>query len=308
MRKDFYVTLPSNCTIGVFPDNATSHYTTPLHRRIDLRCGYEVGVTEIHYPTLIENVSSGNKEITIRTVGPDVLKITLSDAQKEALTNRLGPLGNHSGRLFVPTGGVDRCPVDVVHYSAHSIFKILTEEQREAKNIKSVLDLKPILHRTQGRSRKRSQESHFRCSGRSQARARVWPKPKFLRCDACDSQSAFSYPLLGDSFIRLHPFINKVVHSEFHSLSVTHNIQIFAPLIERSWRFLENAASALAGLRTYLDVLALDETCLGLQGANSCLSKCLAVFSHRENYYHLLSFSIIPHLTYIQPVSDFLRL
>ena len=141
MRKDFYVTLPSNCAIDVFPDNATSHYTTPLHRRIDFSGDYEVGVTEIHYPTLIENVSSGNNEITIRTVDPDVLTITLSDAQKEALTNRLGPLGNHSGRLFVPTGGVDRRPVDVVHYSAHSIFKILTEEQREAENIKSVLDL-----------------------------------------------------------------------------------------------------------------------------------------------------------------------
>lgn len=145
-RKDFYVTLPSNCAVDVFPDNATSHYTTPLHRRIDLPCAYEVGVTEIHYPTLIENVSSGNNEITIRTVDPAVLQIKLSDSQKSALTNRLVPLGAQSGRLFVPTGGSDRRAVDVVHFSAHSIFKILTKEQREAEKIESIHDI--ILTKT----------------------------------------------------------------------------------------------------------------------------------------------------------------
>lgn len=46
----FYVTLPCNASLSVYPENRISSYTTRLAKAIDLKGQWEVGLAEIEYP------------------------------------------------------------------------------------------------------------------------------------------------------------------------------------------------------------------------------------------------------------------
>lgn len=50
MSDHFYLTLPSNSSMHVFPDNKISHFKTQLPKRISLQGEWELGLAEIHYP------------------------------------------------------------------------------------------------------------------------------------------------------------------------------------------------------------------------------------------------------------------
>ena len=47
MTNDFYLTLPSNASMKMYPDNTLAHYITDLPQRIDLTGEWECGLTEI---------------------------------------------------------------------------------------------------------------------------------------------------------------------------------------------------------------------------------------------------------------------
>jgi hypothetical protein len=46
----FYLTLPSNASLDVFPDNKTGSYRVKLPHPIDLNGNWEVGLYSISYP------------------------------------------------------------------------------------------------------------------------------------------------------------------------------------------------------------------------------------------------------------------
>ena len=46
----FYVTLPSNSSMGMYPNNTLNSYTTRLVDQINVKGEWEVAITEIHYP------------------------------------------------------------------------------------------------------------------------------------------------------------------------------------------------------------------------------------------------------------------
>ena len=48
--SQFYITLPSDSSMNVFPNNTVAHYTTKLAQRIHLDGDYEVALTECIYP------------------------------------------------------------------------------------------------------------------------------------------------------------------------------------------------------------------------------------------------------------------
>ena len=48
--NDFYLTLPSNSSMDVYPDNTLNHYQTKLPHRIELEGRWEVALVEIQYP------------------------------------------------------------------------------------------------------------------------------------------------------------------------------------------------------------------------------------------------------------------
>ena len=57
MATDFYLTLPSNASMKMYPDNTLAHYITDLPRRIDLTGEWECGLAEIQYPHTWYNVT-----------------------------------------------------------------------------------------------------------------------------------------------------------------------------------------------------------------------------------------------------------
>ena len=50
MNTSFYVTLPSNSSLKLFPTNTLTKYTTKLNSTLQLEGKYEVALTEIMYP------------------------------------------------------------------------------------------------------------------------------------------------------------------------------------------------------------------------------------------------------------------
>ena len=55
MATDFYLTLPSNASMKMYPDNMLAHYVLP--QCIDLSGEWECGLAEIHYPHTWYNVT-----------------------------------------------------------------------------------------------------------------------------------------------------------------------------------------------------------------------------------------------------------
>lgn len=60
-ESHFYVHLPSDSSLGVYPDNAIAKYTTKLSKTIELDGQYEVGLSEIIYPTNYFNFDNRDK-------------------------------------------------------------------------------------------------------------------------------------------------------------------------------------------------------------------------------------------------------
>ena len=60
MPAQFYMTLPSNASMNVYPSNTVANYTVALPNRIELQDGsWEVGMTDFAYPVNWYNVPSG---------------------------------------------------------------------------------------------------------------------------------------------------------------------------------------------------------------------------------------------------------
>ena len=111
MAKSFYVTLPSNVAMEMFPDNAASHFITPLHERLELMCDYEVALTEIHYPQAEENVREGDK-VEIHQVNTTVLGE--HSEVKKAFEEQTQVLERKGGRLRRrPVGDVKEKPIEM---------------------------------------------------------------------------------------------------------------------------------------------------------------------------------------------------
>lgn len=55
----FYVTLPSNSSLEVFPNNTTTRFSTKMHAPIRLEGSYEVALVEIMYPVSWKNRTDG---------------------------------------------------------------------------------------------------------------------------------------------------------------------------------------------------------------------------------------------------------
>jgi len=84
----FYVTLPSNSSMDCYPDNSVARFTTKLNGIIEHEGDWEVGLTEISFPSDVENVLDGCCNYTIHVEDRFFRKITL-DAKHYALIRDL---------------------------------------------------------------------------------------------------------------------------------------------------------------------------------------------------------------------------
>jgi hypothetical protein len=58
IARNFYLTLPSNCSMDFHPENTVATYITSLPGRLVLKEPFEVALTEIRYPTTMYIVDS----------------------------------------------------------------------------------------------------------------------------------------------------------------------------------------------------------------------------------------------------------
>lgn len=63
--KEFFVTLLSNSSMNLFPDNKTSSFTVQLAEKITLNGSWSVGVAEVHYNYNFFNVTPNNNRIKV---------------------------------------------------------------------------------------------------------------------------------------------------------------------------------------------------------------------------------------------------
>lgn len=61
MRSSFYITLPSNSSIGYYPNNTVTNYITQLSHPIRLEGEWEVAVVEVIYPCTFLTLTESSK-------------------------------------------------------------------------------------------------------------------------------------------------------------------------------------------------------------------------------------------------------
>ena len=61
----FYITLFSDTSTEQYPDNKPSHFTTQLSRQMNLTGKWEVGLSEVQHPIMIDNVRKGLNTIVL---------------------------------------------------------------------------------------------------------------------------------------------------------------------------------------------------------------------------------------------------
>ena len=73
MAIDFYMTLPSNASMEMHPDNTLTHYVTHLPQRIDLTGEWECGLAEVQYPHTWYNVTDNDVWFFLNTIDASML-------------------------------------------------------------------------------------------------------------------------------------------------------------------------------------------------------------------------------------------
>ena len=73
MSHQFYLTFPSNSSMGIYPDNKTSNFIVNLPNVIELNnLNWEVGLSEIQSPHLWYNISKGRNTIKRVVTNPAI--------------------------------------------------------------------------------------------------------------------------------------------------------------------------------------------------------------------------------------------
>jgi len=97
------MTLPSNSSMDCYPDNSVTRFTTKLNGAIELD-DWEVGLTEISFPSDVENVLDGHCYYIIHVEDRFFRKITL-DAKHYATIRDL--VREMNGKQQMSVGEVD---------------------------------------------------------------------------------------------------------------------------------------------------------------------------------------------------------
>jgi hypothetical protein len=105
--QEFHVSLPSNASYEVFPDNTNGHYKTHLSRRLKLSASdWIVGLTEMHYTNSWHNIDIGEIVWTEPVLADDG-----SDADADNLLT-VPTRGDLAGLAYLPRVDGDRTVYD----------------------------------------------------------------------------------------------------------------------------------------------------------------------------------------------------
>ncbi len=85
MSEDgFYVTLPCNASMDVYPDNRISNYKTRLAKSMNLKGRWEVGLIEIYYPNSWFTFNAEDAAFVINT-NPTILGLMRNTEESEGV-------------------------------------------------------------------------------------------------------------------------------------------------------------------------------------------------------------------------------
>lgn len=96
MDSQFYIHLPSDSSLAVYPDNTIAKYSTKLSKSIELDGQYECGLSEIIYPTNYFNFDNRGKEYrfwiqtSVKTVDPETREEELVESKRKKKLVRNG--------------------------------------------------------------------------------------------------------------------------------------------------------------------------------------------------------------------------
>ena len=128
MTTDFYMTLPSNASMKMHPDNTLSHYVTELPHRVDLIGEWECGLTEMQYSHTWYNVTENDVWLILEEVDvPDVTR-----------------------RARLSCGYYDD-PLTLLYHVNIGLYSLRTEKTRAQMSYSSVTQ-KMTLHMTENTS------------------------------------------------------------------------------------------------------------------------------------------------------------
>lgn len=68
MEDSFYLTLLSNSSLDIFPENKTSSFKVFLNKEINLEGHWNCALSEIIYPNTFHNVGTGNEKIYVKFI------------------------------------------------------------------------------------------------------------------------------------------------------------------------------------------------------------------------------------------------
>ena len=77
----FYLTLPSNSSMDIYPNNTLAKYTTRLHNDVSLQGEWEVGLSEIVFPKTWFNINK-SQYVRIRVYNWDQNKVDESTGEE----------------------------------------------------------------------------------------------------------------------------------------------------------------------------------------------------------------------------------
>src|SRR5277367_5208783 len=63
--SDFYLTLPSNSNVDMYPNNTLTHYTVKFNQRLPIDDTFEIGLVECHFPYRLESQIETSVEDTL---------------------------------------------------------------------------------------------------------------------------------------------------------------------------------------------------------------------------------------------------
>ena len=69
--QDFTINLVSNASMATFPNNTLAQFTTLLPQQLSLSGSWEVAVSEISWPSAIQNITCGEFKYQLRPAQPD---------------------------------------------------------------------------------------------------------------------------------------------------------------------------------------------------------------------------------------------
>jgi len=64
----FHLTLPSNSSMDIFPNNTTAQYVTKLLKHIELNGDWRVSLKEISIPRTLVNIGRGTHSMKIKNI------------------------------------------------------------------------------------------------------------------------------------------------------------------------------------------------------------------------------------------------